>query len=91
MPTYEVIEQGFFKGQMYDPNGKRRVLQTDTPLKPVPKWLKAVKDVTETAAEKKRRLADEAALAEVNAQNKRDIDAVTFQNPPSLSNAVETL
>jgi len=91
MPTYEVIEQGFFKGQMYDPNGKRRVLQTDTPLKPVPKWLKAVKDVTETAAEKKRRLADEAALAEVNAQNKRDIDAVTFQNPLSLSNAVETL
>jgi len=91
MPTYEVIEQGFFKGQMYDPNGKRRVLQTDTPLKPVPKWLKAVKDVTETAAEKKQRLADEAAQAEVNAQNKRDIDAVTFQNPPSLSNTVETL
>lgn len=91
MPTYEVIEQGFFKGQMYDPNGKRRVLQTDAPLKPVPKWLKAVKDVTETAAEKKQRLADEVALAEVNAQNKRDIDAVTFQNPPSLSNAVETL
>jgi len=91
MPTYEVIEQGFFKGQMYDPNGKRRVLQTDAPLKPVPKWLKAVKDVTETAAEKKKRLDDKAAMVEVNAQNKRDIDAVTFQSPPSLSNAVETL
>lgn len=91
MPTYEVIEQGFFKGQMYDPNGKRRVLQTDAPLKPVPKWLKAVKEISETAAEKKKRLDDEAAMVEVNAQNKRDIDAVTFQNPPSLSNAVETL
>ena len=91
MPTYDVIEQGFFKGQMYDPNGKRRVLQTDAPLKPVPKWLKTVKEVSETAAEKKKRLDDEAAMAEVNAQNKRDIDAVTFQNPPSLSNAVETL
>jgi len=91
MPTYEVIEQGFYKGQMYDPNGKRRILQSDAPLKPVPKWLKAVKEVTETAAEKKKRVEDDAAMTEINAQNKRDIDAVTFQNSPSLSNAVETL
>lgn len=91
MPTYEVIEQGFYKGQMYDPNGKRRILQSDAPFKPVPKWLKAVKEVTETAAEKKKRVEDDAAMTEINAQNKRDIDAVTFQNSPSLSNAVETL
>jgi len=91
MPTYEVITTGFYNGNMYDPQGKRRVLTTDKPLSPVPSWLKSVKVKTETPAEKAQRLSDELSMKEFDDQNKRDIAAVTFQNPPSLSNAVETL
>lgn len=91
MPNYEVLEPGFYNGKLYDPSGKRRIVTTDKPLNPVPKWLKAVKVKAETAAEKEQRLKDDASAAELDDENKRAVAAVTFQNPPSLSNSVETL
>lgn len=39
MPNYNVVARGFMHGRLYDPQGKRRTLSTDMPLKPVPSWL----------------------------------------------------
>lgn len=80
MPVYDVVKPGFMNGRLYDPNGKRKVLHTDKPLKPVPEWLTKRRD--ETAAEKKKRQAaekkarDEAEKAQ--AEQKVEKDNVTF-------------
>lgn len=87
MPSYEVLEKGFMYGRIYDPKGKRRVLHSDTPLNPVPDWLKPIKEVVETAAEKKARLAAEKKAAEQAQANKVEVNAVTFMTD---ANAVAT-
>lgn len=43
MPTYKVVKKGFYGGIFYDPDGKRAMLTTDKPLKPIPKWLESTK------------------------------------------------
>ena len=49
MPSYKVIEKGFYGGRIYDPNGKRNVLHTDKPFpkknnkEQIPSWLKLIK------------------------------------------------
>jgi len=95
MPRYKVLEPGFHDGRMYKPNhakSGRRVVHTDKPLKPVPTWLKAMKE--ETAAEKKSRIAKQKKTAKADAdkaaEDKSDIDAVTFTDQ-SPGSSVETL
>lgn len=78
MPSYQVLEKGFMYGRLYDPKGKRRVLQSDMPLNPVPDWLKPITEVTETAAEKKARLAAEKKAADQDKANKVEVNAATF-------------
>lgn len=94
MPSYKVIQKGYFGGKLYDPEGKRKVLKVEKPFgkKDIPSWVEPIKDVKETAAEKKAREKSEKEQAEKDAQNKRDVDAaVSFQDKPSLSGPVETL
>ena len=43
MHQYKVISKGFMNGMSYDPEGKRRILYSETPLDPVPAWLKPIK------------------------------------------------
>lgn len=98
MPKYQVTGKGFYEGKVYDPIGKRRVLNTDKPLKPVPSWLKLIKQKAETAAEKKKRLAaekkTEAEAKEKAEQDQKDIDDASFlgegENSDTSGN-VETL
>lgn len=48
MPSYKVLEKGFYGGRIYDPQGKRKVLHTDKPFpsekgkEQVPSWLEAI-------------------------------------------------
>ena len=92
MPRYQVVKPGFYDGKLYDPEGKRKTLTTDKAFKKCPSWLKPIQG--ETAAQKKKREADEAkqakADAEKQAEDKKDLDAVTFTEPPK-SAQVETL
>ena len=83
MLRYKVLEKGFAKGRMYDPLGKRNILHSDEPIKPVPSWLEPMKE--ESAAAKKKR---ETATAKANLETaerldneKSDIEAVTFIEP----------
>jgi hypothetical protein len=78
MPSYKVLEKGFMFGRLYDPKGKRPVLHSDMPLKPVPHWLEPIAEVVETAAEKKARLAAEKKAADKRKSDKVEVDAVNF-------------
>lgn len=75
MPQYKVLAVGFHGGRMYSPAGKRPILHVDKPFKETPSWLEAIKP--ETAAEKKKRLAEEALMSkeekEKAKQDKLDI------------------
>jgi len=79
---------------MYYPEGegKRNVVITDKPLKPVPSWLEKIED--ETAAAKKKRVAAEKKQAKADAakaeQDKEDIDDVTFIGEGEAPVAEET-
>lgn len=92
MPRYQVIKPGFYDGKLYDPEGKRKTLTVDKAFKKCPSWLKPIKG--ETAAEKKKREADEAKQAKADAEkadeDQKDIDSVTFTEPPATAQ-VETL
>jgi len=80
MPKYKVIEEGFYNGKIYKPDGKRSFLHTDKPLKPVPSWVEVMK--AETAAQKKKRVAAEkkadAAAKKKAESDKKDVDDLTF-------------
>lgn len=85
MPSYRVKEKGFFGGQMYDPKGKRRILHSDKPLKPVPKWLDPIVD-TSPKKSKRAEAAEAKAAKEAEEKAKADkveVDAATFINGPS--------
>lgn len=97
MPViYDVLKPGFMNGRQYDPNGKRKTLVADKPLKPRPSWLKLRKK--ETEAERKQREeqeAKDAAQADADAQaKKREVDSANFIDGPSTTQpggSVETL
>lgn len=100
MPSYKVIEQGFFNGELYKPNGKRSVLHTDEEFpkgkdkkEQVPSWLERIKD--ETAAEKKKRVAtekkDAVAAKKKAADDQKDISDASFMGDGENSASVETL
>lgn len=92
MPRYPVLKPGFFAGRMYDPNGKRRILTTDKPFtaKNKPSWVgDAIGE--ETDRQRKAREKKESADVAKRADDKKELDAVTFVEEPSLSGPVETL
>ena len=80
MPRYTAKEPGFFEGSLYAPNSKRPVVVTSKPLKPVPTWLERIPD--ETAAQAKARLKKEKAETKKAAEDKKDIEAVSFIDGP---------
>lgn len=80
MPTYKVIEKGFFDGVTYDPKGKRPFLETDKPLKKCPLWLEPIEGDSpqqKAARTKAANKAKEEAEAKAK-QDANDIAAVTF-------------
>ena len=92
MPSYKVLEPGFYGGRMYSPRGKRPVLHTDKPFKKVPSWLEPLKDTNKAAAaRKKAESARKKADQEAAAEDKKLVDSVTFTSDPSLSGPIETL
>lgn len=50
MPSYKVDRKGFFRGVLY-PAGS--TLTTEKPLKPLPSWVKPIKQDSKTQREKK--------------------------------------
>jgi uncharacterized damage-inducible protein DinB len=80
MPQYKVKSPGYYKGELYDPAGKRPTLHVDKAFTRCPRWLKPMQG--ETAAEKGARtkaLNKEAEEAKLQAaEDKKSIDAVTF-------------
>lgn len=105
MPQYKVLKQGFYNGKLYDPNGKRPVLDTDKPFtkkNPMPSWLGEMPK--ESAEVKKAREAAEkaAALLEAakNKESKEELakassegngNETSFLTPDESSDTVETL
>jgi hypothetical protein len=82
MPSYKVLKKGFFKGELYDPEGKRKVLHNTKPFElvkkkeNVPSWLKRIKPETaEESAARKQKIVD-AALAAAEAES--DIENASF-------------
>jgi hypothetical protein len=95
MPRYKVLKQGFYNGMLYDPEGKRPVLDTDEPLKPLPSWVEPMK--AETAAAKKKRLAAEKKAADAakkkSADDEKDIADASFmgEGENTTGSVVETI
>lgn len=100
MPSYKVLQKGFYGGRQYDPAGKRPVLHTDKPFpskggkEQVPSWLEAIK--SETPAQAKARKAAETKAANAAKkkaeQDQKDIADASFMGEgESGQSAVETL
>lgn len=101
MPSYKVLQKGFYGGRQYDPAGKRPVLHTDKPFpskggkEQVPSWLEATAK-PETAAQAKARKAAETKAANAAKkkaeQDQKDIAEASFMGEgESGQSAVETL
>lgn len=39
MPQYRAIAKGFWQNDIYEPNGRRSIVNSPEPLDPVPSWL----------------------------------------------------
>lgn len=95
MPRYSLKEKGFFHGRLYDPEGKRKILDVDKPFPKgkKPSWVGDV--VKESAAAKKNREAQEtaraAAEADQNEDDQKDIGDASFLGDGESASAVETL
>lgn len=80
MPSYKVINTGFYDKKLYSPDGKRNILVTDKPFKKIPSWLEPLKG--ETASQVKARKEAEAKQAEANKkeveESKKEIEKVNF-------------
>lgn len=89
MPSYEAIADGFINGSMYGPNLRRNIVTTDKELKPVPSWLKAIKE--ETQAQRNRKVkADKNAAAKIE-QDRKDIESAALTADLLAGSGVETL
>ena len=51
MPQYKVKSVGFYEGKLYDPEGKRKVLNTDKPFPKgkIPSWVEPITAAIKTA------------------------------------------
>ncbi|MCK4518436.1 hypothetical protein KAT92_06670 [Candidatus Babeliales bacterium] len=96
MPRYKVIAPGFYDGKLYNPEGKRRVLNTDKPFtkkNPMPSWL--ADTPKESEAVRKKREAQETSQAEADSakaeQDKEDIADASFLGDGETGSSVETI
>lgn len=94
MPSYKVLQPGFFDGVLHKPGHPRHgVVNTEKPLKPVPTWLEPIK--AESAAAKKKRAAAAKKAADDKAAADKDIENASFlgdgESAGGESGAVETL
>lgn len=89
MPTYKVLEPGFFEGTYRVPGGQHDPVVTDKKLDPVPSWLKPVADEHPSKAESKKKTAEEKKAA-VN-QQKEEVKGASFMDGGQKSGGVETL
>ena len=91
MPRYKALAKGFYKGTMYSPTGKRKIVHTDVKLDKVPSWLRLMPE--ESAAAKKKREAAEAKANKANVEkvksDKADVDSASFLGTPD--DVVETV
>ena len=92
MPSYKVLEPGFFGGRLYDPNGKRAVLTVDKAFskKNMPSWVEPLKG--ETATQRKKR-EDAEAKALKDAETAKTEDGAEIEGASFIGgqSAVETL
>lgn len=101
MPSYKVVKKGFHGGRMYDPEGKRNMLHTETPFpskdkkEQVPSWLEATE--TETAAQAAARKGAETRAANAAKkqaeEDQKAISEASFlgEGEAASNSAVETL
>jgi hypothetical protein len=93
MPSYQVIEKGFYGGSLYDPAGKRRTLHVEKPFKKCPSWLKPLKAESATVA--KKRVTAEKKVAKADAKKAADdtaeIKGASFMGDGENGSTVETL
>lgn len=96
MPSYKVLETGFFDGRQYSPEGKRPVLHTDKSFpkgrnkkEQVPSWLERIKD--ETAAQKGDRNKSSDVAVKKAEDDQKEIDNASFLGEGEKSSTVETL
>lgn len=89
MPTYKVLEPGFFEGTYRVPGGQHDPVVTDKELKPVPSWLKRVADEHPGKTESKKKTAEEKK--EAVKQQKEDVKGASFMDNPQKGGGVETL
>ena len=85
MPQYKVIAAGFYDGHLYDPEGKRTVLQVDKPFtkkNKMPSWVTDMPKET-AAAKKKRELYEQIA--------KVDAEEEAAKNPATPGTAAAAL
>lgn len=80
MPTYKVIAPGFYGGNYYDPEGKRKTLTTDKPFtkkNKMPSWLAVMPDESKVvkakreAQEKSRNAATEFINGQIDETEKK--------------------
>ena len=92
MPRYTVLAPGFMHGRTYAPNSKRSIVHTESPLDPIPSWLKEIRE--ETTEERAARIESEKLQAEIDADKlKQDADLtgdMTFMNqqPPNPDTSI---
>lgn len=99
MPSYKVLHKGFFGGRIFDPEGKRPVLHTETPfpsvkgVEQVPEWLQALK--TETPAQASARKGAETKARKASDKKAKEdtamISDASFMGSGESSSQVETL
>lgn len=90
MPRYKVTARGFYDGKLYDPLGKRPVLDTDKPFtkkNPMPSWVTEMPK--ESAALKAKREAAEKAQAALD-KAKAEEDAEELKAASSEGNEGES-
>lgn len=93
MPSYTVLQRGFYDNKLYDPEGKRRQLSTDSPIDPLPSWLEPIKETAKDAKNRKER-DRKATIAAKKSKDKdtEEIQGASFMDEPAVKGAnVETL
>lgn len=81
MPSYRVLNKGFFHGRIYDPDGKRPILDVNKPFtkKTMPSWVELIEDETDDERDERMKAQDEKSKeAEVKRDLDKEIQEVSF-------------
>lgn len=92
MPRYKVIAPGFHNGILHKPEHPRYnsvTVEKAFAKGKIPSWLKPMK--AESAAETKKREADQATVDKKVAADQKDIETASFLGEGEKSETVETL